>query len=449
MLNRVSCYAKEGVGLRKIIIILAAALLLTGCKLSIRQKSGSDDQPDITADGPVGVQDHAVGSDASEGLNSQPAAAQMDETVQESDVTNTVIADDENTDAVRSIWDSSVRKESITGSWYAGMIGDVSIHARFDISEDRLTGTYYYDKYKTEIPLEGYIDDVIKGMLMMHLTEDTDEKGSIYALFRTEEYVQGFWRSGETLYPMYLIKEGADVEPPKPAAADMLAYKGLWYGSRSYYSGGEAIFTPLFSDLVFYDLSAYNGGSSGWLESFGVLENGSFKTVFVDKTYEGNENVMFSFKLKDKILVLESNMYDYMCGMGVTFPAEYTRERMDVPIPSAQDAGIVDSEEMERIFREITGDDFENFISYTQFVQYEDITLDGRPAAAGTSYLRGIPGMCFYVVADNKIYAAFNDFGTVRYYTNDKKYAKDLPEPIKEWVPDWNAEIRYNYKEVK
>lgn len=435
--------------MRKIVVLLTAVLLLTGCTVTIQDNSGNEGQTDYTVNIPDGGQDKGTESDQIEGLDTQSSPVPENDISQGIDVTTADNTDIVNIPVDESNWDGSVNKGSIIGKWYAGMIGNAKIHAKFDISDYKITGTYYYDKYKTEIPLEGYLDEGIRGMLWMRLTEETDKKGEMYALFRTDEYVQGFWKSGETIYPMYLIGEGADAEPPKPAGDEALAYKGLWYGSRSYYSGGEVTFTPLFSDLVFYDLNAYSGAHSGWLESFGILENGSLRTVYNDTVYDSNENVVFSFILKDNRIVLDSNMYEYMCGMGVAFSDGYTREKPVVSMPTAQDAGIVDSEEMAEEFKDLTGDDYENFISYTHFVQYEDITLDGKPASAGRSYLRGMAGMCFYIVSDDKIYAAYTDYATIRYYTNDKKYAENMPEPMKEWATPQEAKIQYNYKETK
>lgn len=442
-------------------ILILAALLLTGCTLTIRETSGKADQTGNTEDDPAGKGNNGDESIQNDSSNNQSAPDQVNEAVPETDVingsedTDSTIYDSGDTFEVSNFaadWinsNNSVSIDSITGNWYAGMIGNAKIHAKFDASDYKVTGHYYYDKYKEEILLDGYTDDGIKGMLWMSMTEDTDKKGSIYALFRTDEYAEGFWRSGDTVYPMYLIKEGSDAEPPKPAGDEALAYKGLWYGDGSYYAGGEVTFTPLFSDLVFYDLSSYNGAHSGWLESFGILEDGSLTTVFKDNAYESNDKVVFSFKPKDKMLVLDSNMYEYMCGMGVAFSSEYTREEQDVPVPTAQDVGIVDSEKMEKVFREITGEDFETFISYTTAVDYEDITLDGKPAQAGKSILRGLYGMCIYVVADNRIYAAYTDYDNIYYYTNDKKYAKSLPEPMKEWASNLKAKIHYKYTQTK
>jgi len=420
----------------KKIIALMLVVLLTGCSMSAQKTFVNGDITGNTGADSVSAGDSASARDDDNGgVNDSPVLIQEDEFNHESDAA-----------AGGSSWDASVSIDSITGKWYAGAIGDVRIHAKFDVSDNKVTGTYYYDKYKTEIPLQGYIDDEIRGMILLRMTEDTDKNGSVYVLFRTDDYAQGFWKSGETIYPMYLIREGSDAETPKPAGDEALAYKGLWYGSRSYYSGGEVIFTPLFSDFVFYDMSAHNGANSGWIESFGILENGSVKTVFSDTTYDSNENVFFSFKLKGTTLELDSNMYDYMCGAGVAFSDKYTREEPYVPVPTARDAGIVDTEEMAEVFREITGDDFETFISYTQTVHYEDIILDGKPAKAGKSYLRGMPGMCFYIVAESNIYAAYTDYDCIRYYTNDSRYASELPEPMREWASVQGIDVKYNYR---
>jgi hypothetical protein len=453
--------------LRKIIIFLLTALLLAGCTPNAKNSPAIEGQSDNAGSAPdstlgtPGSGNDAV-SDIDGGLNDQVTdesvqengttqengPAQENGSVQKAEETAAGGTGAENTMPVNN-WDVSVNKEAITDKWYTGAVGSAGIHARFDISDYKVTGTYYYDRYKTQIPLEGYLEDDIKGMLWMRLTEKTDKSGSVYILFRTDDYVQGFWKSGETVYPMYLIREGSGAEPPEPAGDEALAYKGLWYGRRSYYSGSEVTFTPLFSDLLFYDMSAYNGANSGWLESFGILENGSFRTVFGESVYDSDENVEFSFTLNDNTIALDSNMYDYMCGMGVTFSDMFTRERPEVAVPTAREAGIVDSDEMEKVFRELTGDDFENFISYTHFVQYEDITLDGKPASAGSSYLRGMPGMCFYIVADNKIYAAYSDYERIHYYTNDMKYAEKMPVPMQEWASGYGMEILYNYKDVK
>lgn len=450
--------------MKKLFIFLLTLLLFTGCSRTAEKVPVSGEPignagvaPDSTAvksgNGQIDTEpdiDNESNNQKSEETAQENGAEQENGQPQKSEDTASSITGAGNTATVDH-WDASVSKEAITGKWYAGAIGNAAVHMRFDSAEYafEIKGTYYYDKYKTEIPLKGYIDDGIRGMLWMTLTEDTDKKGKIYIIFRSNDYVQGFWESGETIYPMYLIREGADIEPPRPAGDEAMAYRGLWYGRQSYYSGGEAIFTPVFDDLVFYELSAYSGANSGYLEGFGILEKGSLKTVFNETVYDSDENVVFSFSLKDDVISLDSNMYDYMCGMGVTFPDTYAKVRPDVDVPTARDAGIVASDEMERAFRELTGDDFVNFIRYTQFVQYEDIIMDGTPAAAGRSYLRGMPGMCFYIIADNKIYAAYTDYETISYYTNDSKYADKLPEPMKEWAEVYDMKISYNYKATK
>lgn len=45
---------------------------------------------------------------------------------------------------------------------------------------------------------------------------------------------------------------------------------------------------------------------------------------------------------------------------------------------------------------------------------------------------------------DDKIWAAINEGGNIRYYTNDPAYASKLPQDIKNWKKDienWKGEL--------
>ncbi len=433
--------------MKKIVILLIAGLLLTGCSQQSRETITDINQTETENT----LQEQSGDSDADktgQGKGSPDEAAQSDKALSDDSASETGNSATNVGDSTISSENDENRLESdetVSEEWYSGTIGNAEIHARFGILDYKVTGVYYYDKYKTNIQLEGYMDDTIDGTMWMRLTEDTDKSGSIYALFRSDKVIQGFWRSGDTVLPMFLVREGVEAERPKPADTQALAFKGKWYGEQSYYGGSEADIIPIFDDLVYYELNAYNGANSGYLESFGNLENGEVQTIFNDTTYDSDQNVVFKFSIKDKNLVLDSNTYNYLCGIGAGFGTVYTREMPDVPMPTALEAGIVDSEEMDKLFKKITGDDYERFIAYTQYVNYEEITLDGKPAFTGKSYLRGMPGMCCYIISGNNIYAAVNDYENICYYTNDAKYAEKLPEPMAEWASGMDTKIEYNY----
>lgn len=334
--------------------------------------------------------------------------------------------------------------------WFAGSIGNVKIHAKLDISGKTVSGIYYYDQYKTNIVLKGSIEDEIIDLQTITLTEDTDKKGTMNGLFKTKDYIQGYWRSGKDIYPMYLIREGSEINPPKQPAKQTLRFDGHWTGKSSgYFAGSEADIKVLFDDLILYELSAHNGTHMGGLDCFAIVNSYKAKTVFKDTTYgERQENVTFEFSVENNNLNLKSNEYDFMCGMGVGFDSSYTKEKVDTSLPSAQQVGIVETKAQDELFKKIVGDEYDTFIQYTQSVNFSEVVLDGKKVNAGESLLRGMYGYCFYIVSPENIYAAIVTEDNIKYYTNDKNYADKLPQPILDWTKSKrDLNVEYYLKE--
>lgn len=346
---------------------------------------------------------------------------------------------------------STVSNPSADG-WFTGFIGNKRIHAKLDISGNKASGVYYYDEYKTNIKLEGYVDDfaAIRDQKTVFLSEGTDERGRIIGVFRTDDYIQGCWKKDDVIYPMYLIREGVDILPPKKPDADAMKFEGHWTGKESgYFGGSKADIKVLFEDLIYYELFAFSGANSGELDSFGIIENDVAKTVFEDKTYdEKNENVVFEFKNENESLQLYSNEYSFSCGMGVGFDSCFVKGEIDIEIPTALEVGIVDTKEQDELFEKLVGDKYGEFIMYTSRVFYSELNWNGEEVKAGDSYLRGCSGCCFYVVSPDHIYAAILGDKGIYYYTNDKNYANKIPEPMAEWA-EKRGEIFYNYKELQ
>jgi hypothetical protein len=358
--------------------------------------------------------------------------------------------------STNAVQEPVVSAEAKEEGWYAGAIGNSKVHARFDISGDKVSGVYYYDKYKKNIEFSGYLEKQIKDIQRIDLTEKTDKQGAIYAIFRSPDYIQGVWVSGNARYPMYLIREGASQTPPTQTGEQAAKLAGHWNGKGSgYFGGSEADITVLSDDLIFYELSAFNGANLGTLQSFAIVKDGIGTTIFEDKTYdEKKENVRFQFSLKDGSLMLDSNAYDYGCGMGVSFDKAYTKEEISVSMPTALDIGIVDTKEQDELFKKIVGDSYGAFISYTAGVSYTEDTMDGKKVKYGESLLRGASGYCFYIISDESIYAAIFVDDNLAYFTNDKAYSNKLPKPLEDWLkskgnnPE-SAKIIYNYKELQ
>jgi hypothetical protein len=345
---------------------------------------------------------------------------------------------------------TAVQQPTEEKEWFNGAIGNAKIHAKLDVSGNEVSGVYYYDQYKINISLKGYIEENIKGLQTILLTEDTDKKGEIQALFRSKGYIQGFWSNGKDVFPMYLIKEGSNDTPPKQPDKVTMKFDGQWTGKNSgYFGGSEAVINALFDDLIYYGLSAFNGTHFGALDGFGIVNNGVAKTTFDDKTYDEKENVVFEFNIDNDTLSLNSNMYEYMCGMGVAFDSKYTKGKVDTPMPTAQEVGIVDTIEQDELFKKLVGSEYETFIQYTQGVDYSEVILDGKQVNAGQSMLTGLRGNCYYIVSESYIYAAIvTAGGSINYYTNDKNYANELPQLIAEWAKDIKElKVEYYYKE--
>lgn len=335
-------------------------------------------------------------------------------------------------------------------NWFVGVIGNAKIHARFEISNNKISGIYYYDHYKIDIRFDGFIDDTIKDMQTLFLAEQTDKNGEIFGLFREKDYIQGVWKNGKDILPLYLIKEGKNLAIPKVKGENIKAFEGCWNGKNSnYFHGSQIDIRVLSDDLIFYQLNAFNGANSGGINSFAIVTKNVAQTIFKDiLAIKEKESVVFKFSVENNILKLFSNNYYYMCGAGVGFDSEYTKEKVNISTPTAQQVGIVDTKEQDDIFKRLVGSEYANFILYTSGVYYMEDVFDGKKVKSGKSMLRGLSGYCFYIISEDNIYAAICKDSTIEYFTNDKNYADKLPLPIADWTTDKKElKVNYNYKE--
>jgi len=342
-------------------------------------------------------------------------------------------------------------KDNSTDGWFAGFIGNKPIHAKFNISEGKVSGVYYYDEYKTSIKLEGYIDYIIQmqDFRTIYLSEDTNEKGEIIGIFKTDDYIQGCWKNDNVIYPMYLIREGADIIPPQQPSADSKKFEGHWTGKESAFFGGStADIKVLFDDLIYYELYAFNGLNTGVLENFGIIKKGSAKAIFKDDANNENINgVLFKFRVENDLLHLDCDDYSFGCGMGVAFGSEYIKGEIEIKMPTALEVGIVDTKEQDELFKKLVGDKYDDFIMHTSYVFYSEEIWNGEEVKAGESYLRGYSNCCSYILSKEHIYAAIIGDDCIYYYTNDKNYANKIPEPMAEWA-NKRGKVFYNYKEI-
>lgn len=333
----------------------------------------------------------------------------------------------------------------------AGKIGDYPIHGTFDL--EKKIGTYSYDKYNIPIELSGssevvYAKNVVGDRLYIYYEDDKGET-TLTILQRDEDYLQGIWHKGDVQYPFYLIREGSDRVPPV-TTEKVQGLQGTWTGEKkSYFAGANAEIEVLFDDLIWFNLEAYNGGASGSMTGLAIKDKQTNEIIFESIYDDPDEEVVFKFILKDGKLRLESNDYSYGCGAGVSFETDYIKGKIEIPLPSALDVGIVLTKEQQEIFKAIVGEKYKDFIDSTQSVMYEEVLFEDRVALGGESYLKGVSGCCYYIIADQYIYAALKE-DKLQYYTNDSRYKDCLPASMEDWAPEYEAEnnINYHFKET-
>lgn len=428
--------------MRKAVLLLLFIVLLAGCSSEKSKENDRDSEDRSTFLAQKDSEKDTKGSSSSSGTGNQDTN-QINNT---SDPMSSSKSSTYTTGPGADIIADMLKKDKVIE--YTGAVGNSKIHMVLNYQGDQITGTYYYDKYKNDISLSGALELFYNDYPSFTLTEDTEQQGQFIGLIINEDYIKGCWKSWNELFPMYLIRTDADVSEPKAPGKDLLSFDGQWKGKNStYFIGSDLIVKALYEDLLYFDLSAYSGTATGALSGLAIYQNGSAKAILYDHiNWEdaSSEHVSFEFSRKDQELSLESNQYDYYCGMGVSYDAAYSSDMADIAFPTLIDVGIVDNKEQEELFKK-TVDYLEySFIQNTQYVIYEDILLDGRKARAGTSYLRGASGLCYYINASDYMYAAIYEEGKIQYYTNDLNYADHMPEPMKIWAEQYQTEIVYN-----
>ena len=396
--------------MKKLLIFIIACVLLTGCSA----KSAAVNGPKTDITGVTG------GTEASSAISQNQSGSSQGTQTQASD--------------------SQISRED--EGWFTGAIGTSKIHAKLDISGNDISGVYYYDKYKSNIKLEGNLENEVKDYRTICLNEDTSKDGEFYGILKTPDYMEGYWREGEKMYPMYLIKSGSGIKLPLQPDAAARQFDGSWMGSKSnYYIASYVEIQVLFKDLLYYDLESNNGANLGSLTGLALIDQEKAEAKLSD---EASGDAYFNFNVNGGKLKLESDNYSYMCGAGVSHMADYVKGEIDIPVPDPQEVGIVDTREQADKFRSMVGDMYEEFISLTQATSEEEYILDGNKVSVRRSFLRGLADECIYIVSDKHLYAAAVSETGIEYFTDDAVYADKLPDPIKKWADD-KSELNINY----
>jgi len=317
----------------------------------------------------------------------------------------------------------ATKSEDEKADWFIGAInGTLKIHMKLNVVQDKVSGVYYYDAHKKNINLSG---DIYNNLFTVY---EKDSKGSIDAIFASDELIEGVWYDDKNTYPIYLIKEGSNIPIPQSPDSNLMRWKNSWKGETSgFYSGSELTIYPVFNNLIRFDISAFSGTHSGGFVSLALLNNNT-------AVYKGENNTYLKFVLKDDGDVeLDTNDYTYNCGMGVAYDSAYTTKKLNIVPPTAKEVGLVYTDEQEKIFKELTGEYYIEFIQYAQFYTDEE-ELDGLGFSVRKFGLRGDFNAAIVMInqKDNTVLAAVEGADAIYYFTNNKEFTNP-PDTIKKW----------------
>lgn len=319
--------------------------------------------------------------------------------------------------------------------WFEGAInGNLKIYMKLVVENDKVSGIYYYDKYKKNIELSG---DISNNYFTAY---EKDLNGIIEGVFISDELIEGVWSDADNTYPLYLVKKGSNISIPKDPDNSLKKWEGNWKGVKSNcYVSSDLTIYPLFDNLIKFELTAFNGTHIGTFSELALFnDNNAIYIGENDITGEGDIEFRFSLDNEDNIK-LDTNDYSYGCGQGVAFDSVYTKKTLNISAPSAKEAGLVYSDQQEAIFKELTGDHYDEFIQYAQFYTDEE-DLDEIGAKVRTFHLRGYSNAAIVMIneKDNAIIAAIDGGDAVYYFTNNKIYTNP-PKTIEKWYKGKNG----------
>lgn len=389
---------------RKIYFILLVVLLLSGCNV---HKDKSQNHQEIS--------------------NNYSSKVAEDEDGQEISNENMSDKDDENIEKLAK--QNNEEETDDESDWFVGAINEnLKIHMKLFIKDDKVSGVYYYDKYKKNIKFNGYISN------NCFIVYEGKSNNCIEAIIISDNLIQGVWTDDTIMYPMYLIKQSCDESIPEEPNNSLMQWGGIWKGIRSgYYAGSELLVYPIFNNLIKFEITAFSGTHSGGFSSLALVNDDA-------AVYKGENDTEFRFSLNNENNIeLDTNDYSYYCGMGVSFDSVYTKDSLSIQQPSAKEVGLVYSDEQEKELKELTGEYYDTFIQYAQF--YSDgEDLDNVGANVRIFGIRGYYSAAIVMIneKDNIIIAAVDGGEAIYYFTNNKLYS-DLPETIQQWCNEKNG----------
>ncbi|WP_405115574.1 hypothetical protein MHH28_13155 [Paenibacillus sp. FSL K6-1217] len=319
--------------------------------------------------------------------------------------------------------------------------GNLPIHMSIKVeSGGKLTGSYYYDKYKQTIRLTGNVSGKIAHMY------EYDAKG------KETGHFQGWWIPGTGFAGVWSNPDGSRQLPVEaltstaaaslkvPKAAD---WSGEWYmASSSPFYGSYIEFSNVKSDKLVFSLDAFDGGHSGQLYEVSAVVR---KRMAVYKEEDGS--VVFFYLLNGRLYVTSPSPV-YSAGADVTYTGEYTRDPQK-KVYTLKDTGVFKTAAEDKAFRKVVGEDYDLFLYSMQQLD-EPKDSDGLGARVVQGGVRGLYTLSEAIIMYDKqghFWAAALDSDEgdeleestdpyVRFYTNVPG-TNMLPATITKWMEDF------------
>jgi hypothetical protein len=238
-----------------------------------------------------------------------------------------------------------------------------------------------------------------------------------------------------------LSEKQETAEPTAAEKAETLAeipqepvdWKGTW--SRNEWQHGATLEIRSMGPQRFhFSLVALNGANTGDLEGVATVDGN--RAIYTDPH---NKECVLEFLFKnDHVLEVAQSSDNCSAGSGVTYPGIYENTLFKSPetkSPTLVELGILKTPAQEKIFRELVGDYYDTFLNSTQLVT-EGTDLDKLKAKVFTSAVRGLFSFMENIIMYNKsneFWAAVIVDEEVFYFTNSKKFEKELPQTIEKW----------------
>ncbi|MHA6532038.1 hypothetical protein [Paenibacillus sp. BAC0078] len=305
--------------------------------------------------------------------------------------------------------------------------GNLPIHMWIKIAEGgKLSGSYYYDKYKKTINLTGSVNGSYAEF------SEVDAKGSITGSFEgwwlPDTGFIGAWVSPDRdkqLPVQALTSSAAGIQAP--TAAD---WSGKWSSvKQTAFSGASVEIKKVTKNKLTFTIDAYDGAHTGLVEQKEALIQNRMVTY---KPEDGSIVMLYLAPGKKLYVVSPYPVTD--AGAGVTFTGEYYKGPAKTIKSTLKDLGVFKSAAEDNAFRKIVANDYGLFTSCMQLLSAEE-DLDGYNAEVTSGGIRGLFTLREAIIMhDSKgnYWAAVINDDEVLFYTNVPKTTK-LPKTIDAW----------------